>query len=169
MRRNRNTVSRSETERRITENQEATSEKEDEFEEAVLDSERVDETRDSLDFGGTDQGADAVEQNLDGAQDKAGEVADERDEDLEQIHESGREHEDELSERVESNESDRTKIAQVEHDASMKETLEGIARSLEAIEEDLAYLKESHENAEESGQESDRRQKELRARIRRKE
>jgi hypothetical protein len=169
MRRNRNTISRSETERRITENQEAASEKEEEFEEAVLDSEVVDETCDSLDFGGTDQGADAAEKHLGEAQDAAGEAADQRDVGLERAHEEGEAHEAELDERVESTESDQAKIAQAEHDASTKETLEGIARSLEAIEEDVAYLKESHEKAAESRQESDRRQKELRARIRRKE
>ncbi len=164
-----NTISRSETERRFTENREAATAKEDEFEEAVQDSERVDETHESLDFGGTDEGADAVEQNLDGAQDAAGEAADERDTALEQIHSEGETHETELDERAESNESDQTKIAQTESESTLKETLEWVARSLDAIKEDLAYLKESHEKAADSRQESERRQSELRTRIRRKE
>ena len=167
MKRSRKTMGRGEIERRIKENQEATEAKEHEVEEAVVDSERVGDVHDSLDFGGTDEGADAVEQNLDAAQDTAVEVADERDAELEETHESAREHEDEISERVEFTESDRAKIVEAEHNIAVQETLDRITDSVEAIKEDLAFLEKSHEQAAEFREEAGRRQEELRSRIRR--
>ena len=167
MARRRSTVGRSEIDQRIRENQEAATAQEEEFEEAVLDSEVVDETRDSLDLGGTDEGADETDQYLAEAQDHAADIAEDRDEQLDQIHDEGKETEAELDERVESNESDQERIAQAEHSITVKETLERVERSLETIREDIAFLEDANERSSRAWEELEQRQQDLRARIRR--
>ena len=167
MARRRGAIGRGEIDERIASTQETAEAKEDEIEEAVMDSEVVDGARDSLEFGGTDEGAEETDQYLAEAEDAAAEIADERDTELDQILEEGKETESELDERIESDESDQERVAEAERDAVMMETLDRVKRGIEALAEDIAFLEEANDRAAREREEHEQRQEELRARIKR--
>jgi hypothetical protein len=164
-----NTIGRGEIGQRISDNQEAAAARKGEFEEAVDDVVWVEETWDSLDFSGTDEGASETESFLDEANDQATDIAEDRDEQLAEIREEGKETEAELDERIESDQSDREKLAEAEHRVAMQETLERVKLGLEAIQEDIAFLEEANERSAEIWDGFDRDLEGLRGRIRQRE
>ena len=131
-------------------------EKGEELEKPVEDVETVRETLDALDLGGTSEGADEVEQAIEGAEDVSVEDFDRGSGELEEIQHESEEHEGEIEERSDNVSSDLGKIS----DASARIHGDGANRELvdakESALRDVDFLKEQTDRAQEARDESQR-------------
>lgn len=141
-------------------------EKEEQLDTIAGDVETVRQTLESLELGGTADGADEVETAVESADDIAVDAFDEQDEDLDELQEENEEFEGELEDHSEISESDRDKLA----DAGGRIQTDGAADELSKAEEaargDIEFLQEHIERERAAREESDRAQQEYQARVR---
>ena len=147
-------TTRSEVESTVEKQRTDMQEKGEEIEETVSDVEVENQTLDEIEGGGTTEGADEVEQNLESAQEVSVGEFEEGSQELEQIHEETEEYEGELQERADTVASDAEKISeaigQVHSDAPRSE----LESAREAAEQDIEFLNEHEQTAQEDREES---------------
>ena len=140
-------------------------EKEADLDKIAADVETVRETLESLDFGGTSEGADAVEVTMEGAEDITEDVFDRGDEELEQIQEEDEEYQGELEEAADSDESDLEQISDASSRIETSETVEGLVQAKEAALRDIDFLSEQINRAREARDRSEQTQREYQNRV----
>lgn len=131
----------------------------------VADMETVGETYDSLDRGGTLEGADEVEEAIRSAEDVTVEVFEHKDQEVEQLQEQGQEHGDDLQERSDRVESDIDKILDASGRIETQETRSELGRAEEVDQRDLEFLKAEGQRNQETLAESKQIQETHRAQM----
>ena len=165
MRRRSGAISRSEVSDTLERHQEDAQEKTDQIEETVSDTETEREVLEGLELAGTEEAGEQVEMDIEQAQDASiGEFEGESHE-LEQIHVETQEFEGEMQERSDSSTADAEKvsdgISQLNRD-SAKSQLE---KSRDSLQEDIDFLDDYEQRAQEARQESQRVNEEQRGKI----
>ena len=135
------------------------------LEKTQQDVETVRQTLESLEFGGTSEGADAVEESISGAEDVAVEVFDREGEELDEVQSENEEYEGELQEHSESDKSDLEKISGAGGSIDTDETVRELMKAKEAALQDADFLAEQIERAKDARDESERVQQEYSNRV----
>lgn len=141
-------------------------EKEEQLDTIAGDVETVRETLDSLDLGGTADGADQVEAAVENADDVAVDAFDEQDEGLDKLQEENEDYEGELEDRSEVSESDRDKLADASGRIETGAAVNELSKAEEAARDELDFLNEHIERERAAREESERAQQEYEARVR---
>lgn len=151
---------------RVDRNQDDMREKEREEELVVSDVETVRGTEDALDFGGTEEGAEALERAMESAEDTTIDVFEEKDGELEGIQGESDEHQQELDERSDVGEADIGKVSDARGRVDTDETNDKLSDAEDAIQEDIEFLDGLAERTREAREESERVQQEHQSRVR---
>ena len=166
MARRRGEITRNEVTETVQKHQQEMSEKAEELDTTTSDVETERQTLESLDFGGTAEGADEVEQAIQDAENATVEVFERQDEELEEIQAETENYEQELQERSGSSESDLGKISDASGRIETEEGVNELVKAKEGVLQDIDFLTEQNERAREARDESDQARKEHEARIR---
>jgi len=165
MARRSDTPTRSEVTEKVEKHQDDMNDKAEDVEETVSDIETVRDTLDSLDLGGTSEGADEVEGAIEGAEDVGVSEFEEESQELEQIQGETEEHEGELGERSGTTSSDMEKISdassQIHSDAAGSE----LAKAEDNARNDIEFLDDQADRAQSAREESQRLHNEHQARV----
>jgi hypothetical protein len=156
---------RSEITEKIDESGELMDEQEDAADEAASDVETTERTLDDLDLGTTADGAEQVERHLQEAGDQASGEFSEHERELQDLHEDGADHERELDEREQGGESDLDRADDAKGELNSAEVLSRVEQAVEAIREDIAFLKEESERSRRNREESEQLLADLRDRL----
>ena len=140
-------------------------EKNEELDTTAADVETERHTLENLDFGGTAEGTDEVEQSIRAAEDATMEVFERQDQELEGIQAETEHFEDDLLERTGSAESDLGKIADADSRIKTPEGVNELAKATEGTQRDIDFLTEHNERAREARAESERTQEEQTTRV----
>ena len=165
MRRRADIPTRSEVTEKIEKHQEDMTEKLDQLDTVAADTETVRETLENLDFEGTAEGMDEVEQAMEQTENVTIEVFEQRDEDLEETQEQTQEHENELQDRVDTSESDMDKIADAAARTETRETIDELAKAKASVSNDIEFLNEQDEVSRRAREENERFQQAQRDRV----
>jgi hypothetical protein len=157
--------SRGEVTEKVDEQRDTMRETEETLETYVGDIETIRQTLESLEGGGTTEGADSVEEHIQEADNVTTDAFDREDEGLERTHEESQEYGGELQERSDSAESDRQQISDAESALKTDDAVGGLREALDAAHEDVEFLKEHFERNREDREESERIQQELQSRA----
>ncbi len=139
--------------------------KEEDLDVLATDAETVRDTLDSLDFDGTSEGGDSVEAEIEEADNVTVEIFEREDESLESIQGDSEDYQNDLQGRTDSDELDLGKISDAAGRVSTQETVSKLADAKNAVSEDMDFLKDEIEQANEAKEESERIQKELEGRA----
>jgi hypothetical protein len=130
------------------------------------DVQTIRETLENLDFAGTSDGSDAVEQSMNEADDKTVEVFDQEDQKLDEVQQGNNDLEGEMTDYSDAGQGDLDKVS----DASTRiETQEAVSALLEVKEtalKELDFLAQQIERAKQSREASEQRQQEFQNNIR---
>jgi len=165
MRRKSDTPSRSEVTETIEKHKSDMSEKTDKLDIIASDKETVVDTQNHLDFGGTQEGSDAVETILGEAEDVTVEIFSQENEGLEEIQTDADEYRDGLQENSDSVESDLGKISDAGGQIETKETVDKLKDAETSVSEDRDFLKEQMDRAKEARDENKQLQEVLKGRV----
>jgi len=165
MRRKSDTPSRSEVTETIEKHKGDMSEKTDKLDIIASDKETVVDTQNHLDFGGTQEGSDAVETILEEAEDVTVEIFSQENEGLEEIQNEADEYRDGLQENSDSAESDLGKISDAGGRIETKETVGKLKDAETSVSEDREFLKEQMDRDKEARDENEQLQKVLEDRM----
>ena len=124
------------------------------------------ETMESLDLGGTVEGADEVESSIQEAEDVTVDIFEEQDAELEDIQSDTEEDEQELRERSDTSESDLGKVSDASGRIETHETVSELVKTKEGLLRDIEFLDENADRDREAREESERIQQELENRVR---
>ena len=124
------------------------------------------ETMESLDFGGTVEGADEVESSIQEAEDVTVDIFEEQDAELEDIQSDTEEDEQGLRERSDTSESDLGKVSDASGRIETQETVNELVKTKEGLLRDIEFLDENADQDRDSREESERIQQELENRVR---
>ena len=163
MPRDTSTMTRREVEDRYEDNSEKLREKRDVLDKTASDVATIRDLREGLDLRGTSEGADAVEEGVDGAEDATEEVFDREDEKLEQLQEESTEHGTDLKDRADSDESDLSKIQEARDHVDTQEALGDLLDASEKTAEDRDFLRGMEERTEKARDTSEQARQEYRA------
>jgi len=165
MRRSSKAIGRSEATERLDKHQEDAKEKTDQIEETVSDSETERDVLESIELGGTDEGAEQVEQNIEQAQDASQSEFDEGGRELEEVHEQTQEYEGEMHERSDSAGTDADRVedglGKLNSDAAKAQ----IERARDSLQSDIEFLNDYEQRAQEAREESQRLHEEQQRRV----
>ena len=125
----------------------------------------VRDLRESLEGAGTAEGAEEVENFVEGAQDMTVEAFDAKDQELGEVQEKTGELEDDIHEHVEAGEGDAEKINEAKDSVRTSEAVSELDRAGAAIIEDIQFLDRQRELAREAREASEQLQHELESRI----
>jgi len=146
--------SRTKVESTVEGHKDAMNEKGEEIEKTTCDVEVESQTLSDLKMGGTTEGADAVEQSIESAQETSVGEFEEQSGELEQVHGEVEEYEGELNERSDTTSSDMDKISeatgQINSDAPKGE----LDAARDAAQEDIDFLDENEKNDQDARAES---------------
>jgi len=149
----------------VTRSEDDLKEQWEEVEKPVSDNEVIADVLDSLEGGGSAEGADSAEGNIEAAQEVSSNEFEEESRELEQIQDENSEVEDDLKERSDSASSDAEKIRgardQVNSDAANRELSSAEDEELR----DQEFLDEQADRALEAREESKRLHEEHEARV----
>jgi len=165
MRKRSNTPTRGEVTEKVEKNNDQMEEKVEELDTIATDTETVRETLENLDFSGTAEGTDAVEAAIENAEDTSVEIFEGEDENLEEIQADAEEYEGELHERSDLSESDFDKASEATDQIAMESTKAELERARSEIRDDIDFLNEQNETAQEIREENEQLQQEHRARV----
>jgi hypothetical protein len=165
MRRKGDTPTRSEVTETVEKHKDDMSEKVEELDTIATDTETVRDTLESLDFGGTSDGAEEVESAIDQAEDVTVEIFDREDENLEEIQGDTEEYEGELQERTDSSESDLDKVSDAAGKIETQETVGELENAKAAVSSDIEFLREQDETAKQAREENEQLQQNHRSRV----
>jgi len=141
------------------------SEKLEELEVLVEDTETVRQVHEALDLETTAEGADEVESLVEEAEDETVEIYEEEDNNLEGIQEEAQEYANEINDRHESAESDLEKLSDASSELRTAEPINEVANAKTSMLEEMDFLKDNNDKAEQAKAESERAQEELQNRI----
>ena len=156
---------RSEVNEKIDISRKEMDEKENDLDKIATDVETVRQTLESLDFGGTAEGAEELEGSIEGAEDVTTDVFDRQDSTLEKIQEDNQEFEGELSERKGTSESDMGKVSEAGARIETNETISELEKAKEAISRDIEFLFEQIDQASDARKKSEDIQERHNARV----
>ena len=159
------TCSRTEVESTVEGHKEVMDEKGEEIEKTVCDVEVERQTLDDLELGGTTEGADAVEQSIESAQETSVGEFEEQSGDLEQVHGEAEEYEGELHERSDASSSDMDKISEATGQINSDVPKAELDAARDAAQEDVDFLDEMEQNDQEARAESQRLHDEHEGRV----
>ena len=155
----------SDVEETVQEHDEKMDEKVDELEVYTEDTETVRDTHEALELETTVEGSEAVETDIDAAEDVTVEIFDKEDDVLEGLQDDTQEYADELQERNDTGESDLEKISDASGRVDTHETINELANAKTSTLEEMDFLHDNNEKAEEAKEESEQAQQELQNRI----
>jgi len=155
----------SDVEETVQEHDEKMDEKVDELEVYTEDTETVRDTHEALELETTVEGSEAVETDIDAAEDVTVEIFDSEDDVLEGLQDDTQEYADELHERHDTGESDLEKISDASGRVDTQETINELANAKTSTLEEMDFLQDNNEKAEEAKEESEQAQQELENRI----
>jgi hypothetical protein len=139
--------------------------KTEELDVIASDTETVRETLESLDFEGTAEGTDAIAHAIEKAEDVTVEVFEEEDEVLEKQQVESHDYQADLESREETSESDRTRITEASSRVETQATLEELDNAEAAVSEEIVFLNEEIDKANEAREESENLQQQHRNRV----
>jgi len=160
-----NSTTRGEVSETVKEHEVGMREKEEDLDVLATDAETVRDTLDSLDFSGTSEGVDAVEAEIEEADNVTVEIFEREDDSLESIQGDSEEYQNELQGRNDSDELDLGKISDAAGRVTTQETVGKLADAKNAVSEDMDFLKNEIDQANEARQQSEEMQRELKNRI----
>ena len=140
--------------------------KTEELDVIATDTEAVRDTLDALEPGsGTMEGVDEVVHSINEAEDVTVEIFEEEDENLEQQQAESQDYQTDLETREEASESDRGKITDAGSQIETKATVDELANAEAAVSEDIEFLNEEIDKADEAKEESENLQIRHRDRV----
>lgn len=139
--------------------------KEHDLDLVASDVETIRHTLDSLEFSGTTEGTDEVENTFMRAEDVTVDVFERKDQDLEEIHHEAESHQVDLQERTDLSETDRERIADAVAKLDTSESVNELSRAQQAAASDIEFLSGQIERAREAKAESDKLQDEYQSRV----
>lgn len=154
-----------EIEETVEDHDQQMSEKIEEIEVLVEDTETVRDVHEALDLETTAEGAEEVESLVDAAEDETVEIFDEEDDNLEDIQDEAQDYADQIDDRHESAESDLEKLSDASSEVRTAETINELANAKTSTLEEMDFLRDNNEKAEEAKAESEQAQQELQGRI----
>jgi hypothetical protein len=156
---------RSEVTERVEKNKDDMEEHVEELDTIASDFETVEKTLSELEFGGTADAADEVEDVFEQAEDVTIEKFDEEDEVLEEVQDETEDHENELQERSDSSQMDLGKISDASGRIETDDTVNELINAKEGVLKDIDFIDEHQQIAEEARDESERLQQEHQNRV----
>ncbi|MFC1676608.1 hypothetical protein ACFL3G_06050 [Planctomycetota bacterium] len=156
---------RSEVTDTVQKHEDDMTEKVEDIDIVATDAETVDETLENLDFEGTAEGTEAIESAMEEAEDVTVEIFEEEDENLEEMQSDAEDYQDELQERTDSSEEDLGEIVDASGQIETQETIDKLVEAKSAVLEDIDFLNEEIEHAEEAIEETENQQQEHRSRV----
>jgi hypothetical protein len=159
------TPTRHEVTERVEKNNDEMEEKVEDLDTIATDTETVRETLDALDFEGTADAANEVEEAIDQAEQVSIEKFDEEDEVLENVQDETEAHENELQERSDSSQMDLGKISDASGRIETSETVTELIDAKEGVLRDIDFIDEHHRIAEDMRNETESLQQEHRNRV----
>ena len=140
--------------------------KTEELDVIATDTETVRDTLDALEPGsGTMEGVDEVVQSLTDGEEVTVEIFQEEDENLEQRQAESQDYQTDLETREEASESDRNKITDASSQIETQATVGELAHAEAAVSEDIEFLNEEIDKADEARRESENLQSRHRDRV----
>ena len=140
--------------------------KTEELDVIATDTETVRDTLDALEPGsGTMEGVDEVVQSINDAEDVTIDIFQEEDENLEQEQAESEEYQTDLEGREEASESDRNKITDASSRVETQATVDELTNAEVAVSEDIDFLSEEIDKANEAREESENLQSQHRDRV----
>ena len=131
-------------------------EKTDDIDVIATDTETVRDTLDALEPGsGTMEGVDEVVNSINEAEDVTVDIFQEEDENLEQRQAESQDYQTDIESRQEASESDRGKITDAGSRVETQATIEELANTEAAVSEDIEFLNEEIDKADEAREESE--------------
>jgi hypothetical protein len=155
----------SDVEETVQEHDEKMSEKIEELDVLTEDTETVRGTRDGLDIEMTEEGVEAMMDSVDEAEDETVELFDTEDGNLEEFQSEAEDYANELDERHDTAESNLGELSDASAQIETAETVGKLADAKTSVLEEMDFLQENNQEAEEAREESERAQQELEARI----
>jgi len=157
--------SRSEVTDKIETNQKDMEEKEEKLDITASDVETVRETVEQLDFSGTEEGADELENSMEETESVTTDVFNEEDEKLETTQEENQEFEDELGDNKGSAEGDLGKVVDASAKTETTETVNAYLKVKETVIKDIDFLIDQIDRGSDAREKSETIQQEHRARV----
>ncbi|MFC1734762.1 hypothetical protein ACFL1X_01500 [Candidatus Hydrogenedentota bacterium] len=139
---------------------------ETDMENRVEDVDTIRTTLDELDYKGTSEGAEAIQQLIEEAEDVTKEEFDREDEELETLQHENDEYRTELDDRVASSESDRGKLNDAATRIETREAADNIRKAEDAAQNEGKVLNELVSRAREAGERSEQVQNDYQTRVR---
>lgn len=139
--------------------------KEGDLERIAGDVETVRRTIESLDFGGTAEGAEQLERAIEGAEKVTEDVFGREDENLEQVQAASETYEFKIDNHRGLAESDLGKVSENSAQIETKETINALAQAKETVLKDIDFLSDQVRRAHEAIEKSDAHQKQLEERV----
>jgi len=146
-------------------NRERMEEKEGELDTIASDVEAVRETREKLDFGGTQEGAEELDTSISEAEDVTTEVFENEDENLEEIQAENENFEGELQDGRDSSDSDLGEVVEVSAKVETNETINELLTAKEALIRDIDFLGDQIQRSSDAGERSNDVQETHRGRV----
>ena len=156
---------RSEVTDTVQKHEDDMTEKVEDIDIVATDAETVDETLENLDFEGTAEGTEAIESAMEEAEDVTVEIFEEEDENLEEMQTDAKDYQDGLQERTDSSEKNLGEIVNASGQIETQETIDKLVEAKSAVLEDIDFLNEEIEHAEEAIEETENQQQEHRRRV----
>ena len=165
-RRKTDTPTRGEVTEKVKENTEKMEEGVEKLDTVASDTETTRETLESLDFSGTAEGTDFIEEAIEKAEDLTVDIFDGQDEELDEFIDSEvKEHEQELQERTDSSESDFEKVSDAVDQIATDQTKDELERANTEIRDDIEFIDEQQQASQESREENETLQQQHRNRV----
>jgi len=156
MRRINNKPTRGEVTETVDKHGEKLEEKTDDLDVIATDTETVRDTLDALEPGsGTMEGVDEVVNSINEAEDVTVEIFQEEDENLEQRQAESQDYQTDIETREDASESDRGKITDAGSRVETQATVDELANAEAAVSEDIEFLNEEIDKADEAREESE--------------
>ena len=159
------TPTRTEVTERVEKNNNEMEEKVEELDTIATDTETVRETLEALDFEGTADAANEVENAIEQAEDVTIEKFDEEDEVLEEVQDETEDHENELQERSDSSQMDLGRISDASGRIETDDTVNELINAKEGVLRDIDFIDEHQQIANDARDESKSLQQEHRNRV----
>lgn len=165
MNRKRDIPTRQEVTERITNDGKEMEIKESDLDRIATDVETVRRTIESLDFGGTAEGAEQLEHAIEGAEKVTEDVFEKENENLEQVQVVSEAYESKMDDHRGVTESDLGKVSNDSAQIETNETINALIRAKEAVLKDIDFLTDQVKRAHEAIEKSDDHQRQLEERV----
>lgn len=165
MKRNKGTKGRGEITETVEHNNSDMEEKLGDLDKVQQDVATVRETLANLEFGGTSEGADAVEQSITDAENVTVDVFDMQDGELDDMQSGSQEFQGELEDHSTSDQSDLERVSEASGRLETDETVSELVKAKEAALRDIDFLMEQIERAQTTRDESERTQEDYKQRV----